>query len=77
MIVDEVGNSPRIIAMVIPQKNSLHKNVKAHLPEYMVSPNELEELTEIDFFPDLPQELQRKVQAARATRVWDTRRDAE
>ncbi len=58
-------NKPKTIAFLIP-----HINAVGTLKDYVVSVNTLETLTEIDFYPDLDDEDENRVESTHSTSQW-------
>lgn len=56
----------KVIAFLLPNKPLSHFSVE----ESMITIDKLEDLTEIDFFPNLPDELENKLEAANQTGTW-------
>ena len=80
---DDLGGNLRQFYMAILYKNSegykalafwaLNENVdrsKDDLKKYVISIDKLEELTGIDFFCNLPDDVENKVEAATYTQSW-------
>ncbi len=66
IIVDERHGKLRALAFLIESKSHPYLRIKSCL----VSIDELETLTDLDFFPDLPDELEAALEAKPATRLW-------
>ena len=56
---------PRMIAFLVP-----HQNSTKPLYEFVISTDELEELTGIDFFPNLPDETENRLEQNADYKAW-------
>ena len=65
IIIDEKDNRPRMLALIIPQ------NVKSNEPleKYLVSIDEIEKLTQLDFMSEMEDELENKIEAEKGYMV--------
>jgi len=66
ILVDEDAIGPRALAFVIPQK--LPRSPK--LRNYIVSVDDVERLTGLDFLPDLPDDIEEKIESIRPKDIW-------
>ena len=66
IMVDEVAGKPRMIAFIMPQE------VKGTEPseQFLASVNRIEKLTHLDFFWELEDGLEEKLEAETATDLW-------
>lgn len=69
LIAAQADDGVRTLAVVIPQTVDRW----AFAPRYIVTVNELERLTGLEFFPDMPGFLKRPLKAERPTRLWPIR----
>lgn len=58
-------NNPEVIAFLFP-----HKESSKALQNFVVSVDELEKITSIDFFEKLPVSVQNKIESSRTTKGW-------
>ncbi|WP_396148980.1 DNA/RNA non-specific endonuclease [Flavobacterium sp.] len=65
ILFDVSNDKPRIIAFLVP-----HKNSDRPLYEFVVSVDELEELTGIDFFHHLPNEIENQIEKNADYKSW-------
>lgn len=65
VLLDVYNNKPRMIAFLIP-----HKNSDRPLYEFVVSVDELEELTGIDFFHHLPDDIENRIEKNTDYKSW-------
>ena len=68
IILDNNGNKPKAIAFLMPNKPS-----EKALYKYVVSIDELEKKTNVDFFPTLEDELENKLEATSSYAQWSFR----
>jgi len=66
ILVSDHGGRLRVCAMIVPQDAP----IKAHPRRYLASVREIEKLTGLDFFSDLPAEQQDLLELPAATRLW-------
>jgi endonuclease G len=65
VLLDISNDNPRMIAFLVP-----HKNSDRPLFEFVVSVDELEELTGIDFFYNLPDEIENQIEKSNDYKSW-------
>jgi endonuclease G len=65
VLLDVYNDKPRMIAFLLP-----HKNSERPLYELVVSVDEIEELTGIDFFHHLPDDIEDKVEKSADYKSW-------
>lgn len=65
VLLDVSNDKPRMIAFLVP-----HKNSDRPLYEFVVSVDELEELTGIDFFHHLPNDIESKIEKSSEYKSW-------
>jgi endonuclease G len=65
VLIDTNTGKTKMIAFLIP-----HKNPNKPLYEFVVSVDEVEALTSIDFFPDLEDSLENKLEASSSYKDW-------
>lgn len=65
IVLDYTKPEIKAIAFLIP-----HKDSKRPLYEFVVSIDQLEQLTKIDFFPELPDDIETKLEAANNYKNW-------
>ena len=66
IILDEENGAPRVLAFIAPQTVTGHEP----LAQFLTSVREIEQQTGLDFYPDLPREVQDKIETVRAERLW-------
>ena len=66
VIVDEHHGELRTLAFMVPRHVPPFTRIKTCL----ISIDELEQLTDLDFFPGLPDDLEAELESKRATRLW-------
>jgi len=66
IIISNHGGRLRVCALIVPQDAPM----KAHPRRYLASVREIENLTGLDFFSDLPPEQQELLEVPAATRLW-------
>lgn len=66
IILDEESRGPRVLGFIVPQ------TVTGREPftDFLTSVREIERQTGLDFFPNLPKEVQDQMEAVRANVVW-------
>ncbi len=65
VLLDVSNNNPRVIAFLVP-----HQNSDRPLYEFVVSVDELEELTGIDFFHQLPDDIEHRIEKNTDYKSW-------
>ncbi|HSR88473.1 MAG TPA: hypothetical protein VLL07_05925, partial [Pontiella sp.] len=65
-IIDEHRGKLRVLAFMVPRYVPPYTRVKTCL----VSIDEIEQLTDLDFFPGLPEDTETELESQRATRLW-------
>ncbi|NAS31431.1 DNA/RNA non-specific endonuclease [Flavobacteriaceae bacterium R38] len=65
VILDNRKGDYKLIAFLVP-----HKETKEDLRNFVVPVDELEKLTGIDFFPELPDAIENKEEASKGIRNW-------
>ena len=65
ILIDNNSNKTKMIAFLMP-----HKNSKKPLHEFVVSVDDIESLTGIDFFPQLDDALENKLEASNYYKDW-------
>ncbi|AOW20464.1 DNA/RNA non-specific endonuclease [Urechidicola croceus] len=65
VILDYSSTKPKAIAFLFP-----HKESNKSLKNFVVSIDEIEQLTTIDFFPNLPDELENRLESSVTTNNW-------
>ena len=68
ILLDNSGGNTKIIAFLMP-----HQDSKKPLYEFVVSVDEIEVLTGIDFFPQLPDEKERRLEKSSSYKGWSFR----
>lgn len=63
---DGASAQPQLLAFMMPQK----AKQKDPAVKYLVSVDEIEEKSGLDFFPDLPDDLEEGIEKVRATKLW-------
>lgn len=66
IIVDESGGRLRSLAFLVPHNIPPYSRIKTCL----ISIDELEKMTGLDFFPDLPDDVENELEAQTAGRLW-------
>ena len=66
IIVDEHNGELRALAFIVPRYVPSFTRIKSCL----VSIDEIEQLTDLDFFPGLPDDVEAELESDRATRLW-------
>jgi len=65
VLIDYNNGNPKMIAFLIP-----HENSNKPLYEFVVSVDEVEQLTGIDFFPQLEDSIENKLEASSSYKGW-------
>lgn len=65
VILDYNSGNPKVLAFLLP-----HKNSNKPLYEFVVSVDEVEEITRIDFFPELEDDLEIALESSRSYKNW-------
>ena len=66
IILDEENGQPRVLAFIAPQTVTGHEP----LAQFLTSVREVERQTGLDFFAELPREVQDRIESAKAARLW-------
>lgn len=66
IIVDERNGELRALAIMVPRYVPPYTRIKTCL----VSIDEIEQVTDLDFFPGLPADVEAELESERATRLW-------
>jgi endonuclease G len=66
ILLDEESGQPRVLAFIAPQTVTGHEP----LTQFLTSVREIEHQTHLDFFPELPKEVQERMETTRAERLW-------
>ena len=66
ILVDEHEGELRVLAFVVERRCEPYTRVK----KCLVSVDEIEKMTDLDFFPDLPDELEAELESKSASRLW-------
>ena len=66
IILDEENGQPRVLAFIAPQTVTGHEP----LAQFLTSVREIERQTGLDFYPELPKEVQDRFETPRAERLW-------
>ncbi len=66
IILDEENGQPRVLAFIAPQTATGHEP----LIQFLTSVREIERQTGLDFFAELPKEVQDRFETLRAERLW-------
>ncbi len=66
IILDEENGQPRVLAFIAPQTVTGHEP----LVQFLTSVREVERQTGLDFYPELPKEVQDRMESAKADRLW-------
>ena len=66
IILDEENGQPRVLAFIAPQTVTGHEP----LTQFLTSVREIEHQTHLDFFPELAKEVQDRMEAVKAERLW-------
>lgn len=65
VLIDVNSGQPKMIAFLMP-----HKDSKRPLYEFVVSVDSIEKLTGIDFFPELDDTIEKKLEASSSYKEW-------
>ena len=68
IIVDERSRKVRVLAFIMPQ--GVARNGEHHLEKFLTSVDEIERETGLDFLEKLPDDVEDKVEAEKAGRLW-------
>lgn len=60
------NGQPRVLAFIAPQTVTGHET----LAQFLTSVREVEKQTGLDFYPDLPRELQDRMETVKVERLW-------
>jgi endonuclease G len=71
IVVDEEGSRPSILALIMTQQT----HGRAPLRQFLTTVDRIEELTGLDFFAELPDELESKLEASPADPHWGLERE--
>ena len=66
IILDEENGQPRVLAFIAPQTVTGHEP----LAQFLTSVREIERQTGLDFYPELPREVQERFETGKAERLW-------
>lgn len=66
IILDEEHGQPRVLAFIAPQSVTGHEP----LTQFLTSVREVERQTGLDFYPELPKEVQDSIETVKAQRMW-------
>ena len=66
IILDEENGQPRVLAFIAPQTVTGHEP----LAQFLTSVREIERQTGLDFHPQLPKDVQDRMETVKAARVW-------
>jgi endonuclease G len=66
IIVDEHGGTLRALAFIVERRCEPYSRIKRCL----VSIDDIEAMTDLDFFPDLPEDIEVQLEGRAATRLW-------
>ncbi len=66
VLLDNSSNKPKMIAFLVPSQNS-----EKPLYEFVISVDELEKLTGIDFYPKLPDEIENRLEQKSDYKDWN------
>jgi endonuclease G len=65
VILDHTNGTTKVLAFLMD-----HKDSDLPLYKFVVSVDELENLTGIDFFPELEDKIEKKLEASRSYKSW-------
>jgi endonuclease G len=65
VLIDTNTGKTKMIAFLIP-----HENSNKPLQEFVVSVDDVEKLTGIDFFPELEDSVEKKLEASSSYKAW-------
>ena len=66
IVLDEENGQPRVLAFIAPQTVTGHEP----LAQFLTSVREVERQTGLDFYSELPKEVQDQMEAVKAERLW-------
>jgi endonuclease G, mitochondrial len=66
IVVDEDGSKPRALAFILEHKDQRHADLKADLTTI----REIEQRTELNFFNQLPQDVQDRLETTQSQDLW-------
>ena len=66
IVLDEENGQPRVLAFIAPQTVTGHEP----LAQFLTSVREVERQTGLDFFAELPSEVQGRFETPRAEKLW-------
>ena len=66
IILDEENGQPRVLALIAPQTVTGHEP----LAQFLTSVREIERQTGLDFHPELPKDLQDRMETVKVERLW-------
>ena len=66
IILDEENGLPRVLAFIAHQTAT----GREPLAQFLTSVREIERQTGLDFFPELPKDMQERMESAKAERLW-------
>lgn len=66
IILDEENGQPRVLAFLAPQTVTGNER----LSQLLTSVREVERQTGLDFFPELPKVVQKRIEAVGSQRLW-------
>ena len=66
IVLDEEHGQPRVLAFLAPQTATGDEP----LAQVLTSVREVEQQTGLDFDPELPKEVQERMESAKAERLW-------
>jgi endonuclease G len=72
IIADERGGKLRVLAFLVEKDCPPYTRIRKRL----VAVDRIEAMTGLDFFPDLPEDVQDRIEASPATRLWPVFRPA-
>ncbi len=72
IVVKEVGDYPQALAFIYPQEGVAYRRSGGydHVP-YLTSVDIIEALTRLDFFPNLPDEIEQEIECIVQIKLWD------
>ncbi|MCB2204126.1 DNA/RNA non-specific endonuclease [bacterium] len=69
IIVDATGTRPEVIAFLVPHYET-HTDAERSIARYIVSVDEIERVTGIDFLPELENGVEAEIESQRAPGLW-------
>ncbi len=66
IVLDEENGQPRVLAFLAPQTMTGHEP----LAQFLTSVREVKRHTGLEFYPDLPKEVQDGLETVKAARLW-------